>query len=171
MKNIVLLFITPLLYIVTCNAQVNKADKGAFKDFINCVTDGDDSCLKETPKYAWRLNFEQSISLRDALAHSLIKSPESTIDTLKIIDKETSQRGHSAIIDNYGTDIVCSYMIDSNKYSKESFFKYYSIAKSKLEKTGDKGKTCLDIMNSSVEETIYEEKMGKMKWGSEKYNF
>lgn len=164
-------FFIPLIYIGVCHASTDISSESDFKKLILCVNNGNNVCLEKITHHTKRLNFEQSIILRDTLAHSLIKSPSATIDVLNSIDKETTRTGHSFIRDNYGTDIVCAYMINSNKYDRESFFKYYSIAKNKLEKTGGKGKTCLDMMKSSVEETIYEEKRGKMKWGKEKYPF
>jgi len=171
MRKFYFLFVIPLIYINACTSTVKKANETDFNGFITCVRDGDNACLKVLPDNVRGLNFEQSIMLRDALVNSLIKSPESTIDALNRIDKETAKTGHSFVKDNYGSDIVCAYMIDSNRYDRRSFFKYYFIAKSKIEKTGAKGKSCLEIMNSSVEETLQEEKLGKMKWGNETYPF
>jgi len=105
------------------------------------------------------------------LSHSLIISTPETLDALNVIDKNISEKGHSFLRDKFGTDSICSYVIDSNKYDRESFFKYYSKARLNLEKIGGKGKSCLDLMNSSVEEITNEEKQGKMKWGVDKYVF
>jgi len=165
------LFILPLIYISTCSATVKGSSSDDFKKIITCVSDGNTSCLNDIPDKIHDLNFVESIMLRDAFAHSLLISPSLTLDTLNRIDRDVAKTGDSFIRDNYGADIVCSYMIDSNKYDRESFFKYYSIVKSNLKKTGSKGKSCLDLMNASVEEINYEERMDKMKWGDKKYPF
>lgn len=138
---------------------------------INSVSRGDHKALNDVPSLTEKISIEKSNDLRNALSHSLIISTPETLDALNVIDKNISEKGHSFLRDKFGTDSICSYVIDSNKYDRESFFKYYSKARLNLEKIGGKGNSCLDLMNSSVEEITNEEKQGKMKWGVDKYVF
>ncbi|EGD4912291.1 hypothetical protein IBG10_004694 [Salmonella enterica] len=138
---------------------------------IKGVNNGNEQALHNVPMLIEKIDVGKSNDLKNAITHSLIISTSQTLDLLNIIDEDISKNGHSSLRDKFGTDSICAYVIDSNKYDRESFFKYYSTAKLKLEKAGIKGKPCLDLMTSSVEETIYEEKQGKMKWGIEKYVF
>lgn len=140
-------------------------------NLINSISRGDHNALNDLPSLTEKISIEKSNDLRNALSRSLIISTSETLDILNAIDKYTSEKGHSFLRDKFGTDSICSYIIDSNKYDRESFFKYYLLAKEKLEKTSNKGKYCIDLMNSSIEEIIFEEKQGKMKWGVEKYVF
>ena len=138
---------------------------------INNVSRGDYQALDDVPLLTEKISIEKSNSLRDALTHSLIISPSETLDALKEIDNTIAQKGHDFVRDKFGTEAICSYVIDSNKYDRESFFKYYERASSNLKKIGTGAKSCLRLMDASVEEVVYEEKMGKMKWGNAKYAF
>lgn len=159
--------IVALLFSFSCNAMTaNHLD-----NLINSISKGEHNALYDAPSLTEKISIEKSNDLRNALSRSLIISTSETLDVLNVIDEDISEKGHSFLRDKFGTNSICSYIIDSNKYDRESFFKYYSQAKEKLEKTGGKGKYCLDLMNSSIEEIIYEEKQGKMKWGVEKYVF
>lgn len=172
--NIVILM---LLFSGICDAMtsVKKIDntpvKSDFDTFIKGVNNGDENWLNSVPAASDKIKIEQSNDLRNALIHSLIISPSKTLDALNEIDKIIAIKGHSFIIDKFGTDSVCSYIINSNEYDKYSFFEYYKIAKLKLEKTKDKGKSCLELMKSSVGETIHEENNGAITWGKKKYSF
>lgn len=158
-----------LLFSFPCNAMTTNYLN--VDNVINSISRGDHKALNEVPLLTEKISIERSNALRNALSHSLIISTAETLDALNIIDKNIAEKGHSFLRDKFGTDSICSYVIDSNKYDRESFFKYYSKAKVNLEQNGDKGKSCLDLMNSSIAEIIYEEKQGKMKWGVEKYGF
>jgi hypothetical protein len=158
-----------LLFSFSCNAMATNSLN--VDSVINSISRGDHKALNDVPLLTEKISIEKSNDLRKALSHSLIISTPETLDALNIIDKNISEKGHSFLRDKFGTDSICSYVIDSNKYDRESFFKYYSKAKVNLEQTGDKGKSCLDLMNSSIEEIIYEEKQGKIKWGVDKYVF
>lgn len=158
-----------LLFSFGCNAMATVTLN--IDGVISGVNKGDPKSLKDVPLLIDKISIEKSNDLRNALAHSLIISTPETLDALNLIDKDISEKGHSFLRDKFGTDSICSYVIDSNEYDRESFLKFYSKARLNLEKTGEKGKPCLDLMDSSVEEIIYEEKQGKMKWGVEKYAF
>ncbi len=158
-----------LVFSCACNAMATNYLN--VDSIINSVDKGDHNALNDVPLLTGNISTEKSNALRNALTHSLIISTPETLDALNSVDKLIVLNGHSPVRDKFGTDSVCSYVIDSNKYDKESFMTYYSIARLHLEKTGDKGKSCLDLMSSSIEETIYQDKQGKMKWGVEKYGF
>ncbi|KAB8306709.1 hypothetical protein EH228_17240 [Erwinia endophytica] len=178
MKYLILLFLTVMSSGVTYaimpddiingkrNVILNDDD---FNTFLIGVRDGDRKWLRTVPRVSEYIPSNKSNELRDALSLSIIKSPSETINVLNEIDKVISDKGHSMPRDKFGSDSVCLTMIDINRYDRESFFKYYHLAESSLKRTGVKGKHCLDIMNSYVEEIKYEEKERKMKWGSEKY--
>ncbi len=151
--------------------SINTTEKRELNSVIDCVASGEHTCIDTSLNTAESLTLKDSIRLRKALAHSLITHTNNTLVFFAEVDKRIAERGHSAIRDNAGTDSVCAYMVDSSKYDRVSFFKYYFIAKTKLEKTGAKGKACLELMDASVEEIIYEEKAGKMIWGNSQYPF
>ncbi len=142
-----------------------------FNELLEGVRNGDKDSLKVVPNIVEYVRAEQSNSLRDVLIHSLLYLSDETLTTLQAIDKEIIKNGHSLVRDKFGTDSVCAYMINTEKYDRESFFKYYSKAKENIIKSGARGERCLELMNSSVDETLYEEKNGRLKWGEEKYAF
>ncbi|WP_213992565.1 hypothetical protein [Sodalis sp. dw_96] len=142
-----------------------------FLELIEGVHEADKEWLMVVPNIVGYVSAEQSNSLRDALIHSLLFSTNESLTALHAIDKEIIKYGHSSVRDKLGTDSVCAYMINTEKYDRKSFFGYYLKAKENLIKSGVRGKNCLELMDSSVEETLYEEKIGCLTWGKEKYAF
>lgn len=161
--------ITPKEIINGNSAVINN--ESDFKTFINGVSSGYRKWLITVPYVVKLIPSNKSNQLRDALSLALLKSPLETINTLNRIDKIISAKGHSLPMDKFGSDSVCVAMIDINKYDRGSYFQYYFLAKSSLEKIGKKGQYCLELMNDYVEEITYQEKAGKMTWGNEKYHF
>lgn len=157
-----------LCSLARCTMAANPCD---IDIVINNVSRGDYQALGDVPLLTEKISIEKSNSLRDALTHSLIISPSETLNALKVVDNTIAQKGHNFLRDKFGTEAICSYVIDSNKYDRKSFFKYYERARLNLKKIGKGARPCLQLMDDSVGEVIYEEKAGKMKWGDEKYIF
>lgn len=146
-------------------------DKNNFHLIVDGINNGEKKWLYTVPAIADVIEPEQSNLIMNALIHSLIISPSDTLDVLKKMDEETLKKGHSLIRDKFGTGTICTYMVNTDEYDRQSFFSYYSQAQIKLEPLGEKGKECLELMNASVEETIYDEAHGKLIWGNKEYPF
>ncbi|HGB1662182.1 TPA: hypothetical protein ACIUGH_004577, partial [Salmonella enterica subsp. enterica serovar Saintpaul] len=105
--------ITALLFSFSCNAMANVPLN--IDSVIGGVNKGDHKALKDVPSLTDKISIENSNDLRNALSHSLIISTPETLDALYSIDKDISKKGHSSLIDKFGTDSICAYVIDSNK--------------------------------------------------------
>ncbi|XBS70103.1 hypothetical protein ABK905_02040 [Acerihabitans sp. KWT182] len=147
------------------------SNSDVFDEFIEAIRNGDKNELIIVPHIVEVIKVEQINRLRDALIHSLLISTTDTLNVLKGIDNKINEEGYSSFKDNFGTNSVCAYLINTDQYDRNSFFEYYAKVKLKLLQSGRQGNDCLDLMNSPIAETLYEEKNGRLKWGTETYLF
>lgn len=146
-------------------------DQHCFNAFVSGVSGGDKSFIAFTPTLSGKINYAQSVALRDALVNALLSASAETLETLNKIDSYISQQNQDSDTDRIGSNSVCATLPDPVVYNKSSFLKYAERANKSLKTTGQQGVQCLSLVNGVVGEVLNDEKRGRIKWGLRPYAF